>query len=158
MALRADSYGSVEEVRALTRHLLDGAGMFHATTRPTLEDVETMIDRWSAVLNIALAGRGVAVPVTNEIAELACAQWVVRQAAIEVELTQRGTGFNEFEDSRLVDLRMDSVAAVADQIAAGLIALSPSSGPTPAYQGISFTGTSVTLFTRGMFDIPGDSE
>ena len=85
MALRSDSYGSVEAVRALTRHLLDGAANYSATTRPTLVEVEGMIDRWSAVLNVALLDREVPIPVTvDSPARLVCDQWVIRQAAAEV--------------------------------------------------------------------------
>ena len=39
MALRNDSYGSVANVQALTRHLLDGAATFSNQTRPTLVEV-----------------------------------------------------------------------------------------------------------------------
>lgn len=92
MTLRDDSYGSVEEVRALTRHLLDGNLDFDDTTVPTLDDVERFIDRASAVLNVALAGQGFAVPVTVDAPVLACADWVVMHAAKMVELTQQGDG------------------------------------------------------------------
>lgn len=92
MTLRDDSYGSVEEVRALTRHLLDGNLDFDDTTVPTLDDVERFIDRASARLNVALAGQGFAVPVTADAPALACADWVVRRAAAMVELSQQGDG------------------------------------------------------------------
>lgn len=152
MALRADSYGSVEAVRALTRHLLDGAANYSATTRPTLVEVEGMIDRWSAVLNVALLDREVPIPVTvDSPARLVCDQWVIRQAAAEVELTQRGTGWNADENSRIHALRADAGVAVASSVAAalrqaGLLARGN------AYDGLSFTGTSVAVFARGQFD------
>ena len=152
MTLRADSYGSVEAVRALTRHLLDGAATFSATTRPTLAEVEGMIDRWSTVLNVDLINREVTVPVAADSpARLVCDQWVIRQAAAEVELTQRGTGWNADEGSRIQALRMDTGEAVASSVAAalrkaGLLAHGN------ARDGLSFTGTSVAVFTRGQFD------
>lgn len=92
MTLRDDSYGSVEEVRALTRHLLDGNLDFDDTTAPTLDDVERFIDRASGTLNTALAGQGFTVPVSQAQAVLACAEWVVMHAAKMVELTQMGDG------------------------------------------------------------------
>ena len=55
MALAADSYGSIAEVEALVRHLLDGASGFDGTTVPTLTDVESIVDRVSGVLNTALS-------------------------------------------------------------------------------------------------------
>lgn len=152
MSLRPDSYGSVEAVRALTRHLLDGAATFSATTRPTLTEVEDMIDRWSAVLNVALINREVTTPVAaDSLARLVCDQWVIRQAAAEVELTQRGTGWSADEGSRIQALQMDNAAAVAQSVAAalwqaGLLARGN------AHDGLSFTGTSVAVFTRGQFD------
>lgn len=153
MALRDDSYGSVAAVRALTRHLLDGAANYSDQTRPTLAEVEGMIDRWSAVLNAALLDLGVTVPVTAESpARLVCDQWVIRQAAAEVELTQRGTGWSGDEGSRIQALQMDGGVAVAVQVAAalrqaGLLARGN------VHDGLSFTGTSVAAFTRGQFDL-----
>ena len=166
MALRADSYGSVNDVRALTRHLLDGAIQFDEATRPTLGEVEDMIDRWSAILNMALVNREVSIPVTHEVAVQVCNQWVIRQAAAEVELTQRGTGWNENDDSRIVGLRMGIADEVADSIAAALRNL----GVTEtghAHSGLTFTGPPAQderpdsdnedyeqpLFTRRQFDL-----
>ena len=60
MTLRADSYGSTGEVKAFTRHLLDGQTAFNSTTRPTQADLDKFIDRTSGVLNIALASSGFA--------------------------------------------------------------------------------------------------
>ena len=139
MALRNDSYGSVAEVMALTRHLLDGAASFSAQTRPTLTEVESMIDRWSAVLNVALINREVTTPVSNDVARLVCDQWVIRQAAAEVELTQRGTGWNEEEGSRLRALRMDDGAAVAASVAEALRQLGILVEGA-AHEGLTFTG------------------
>lgn len=161
MSIREDSYGSVAAVAVLTRHLLDGAPMFNESTRPALAEIESMIDRWSAVLNMALRARGVAVPLTDDVATLAAAQWVIRQAAAEVELTQRGTGYSDEEGSRLAGLRMSDVDAVAGQIAAAL-RLGDDNVSTAA--GLTYTGltprlerwpdysTEQPLFRRGQFD------
>ena len=48
MAIGANSYGSVAEVQALTGKYLN-AGVFTASTRPTLTQVEKFIDNASAV-------------------------------------------------------------------------------------------------------------
>ena len=153
MALRADSYSSVDSVRALTRHLLDGAATFGPSTRPTLTDVEAMIDRWSAVLNVALVNREVPVPVTNAMARLVCDQWVTRQAAAEVELTQRGTGWNDDEGSRIAALRMTEAEGVADSVAAALRQVGDLNQGN-AHEGLSYTGADTEpMFTRRQFDL-----
>ncbi len=151
MTLRSDSYGTVAEVRALTRHLLDGAATFSSQTRPTLADVEQFIDRWSAVLNTALVGLDVIVPVENEIVALACSHWVVRQAAAEVELTQRGAGYSELESSRLAGAGLESVEVIAARVVRALAQLDGSAAPVVS-RGLIFTGTSVAVFARGQFD------
>lgn len=102
MAIRADSYSSVDEVIAFTRHLLDGQLSFNTTTRPTLANVEKFIDRASACINIALYSEGFtpAAVYANAVAKLTCDDWVTSMATKYVELTQRGTGYNANEGSR----------------------------------------------------------
>jgi len=58
MAIRADSFSSTSEVKAFTRHLLDGQSAFNSTTRPTATELEKFIDRASGVLNVAIARAG----------------------------------------------------------------------------------------------------
>lgn len=102
MAIRADSYSTVDEVVAFTRHLLDGNLSFNTTTRPTLANVEKFIDRASACVNIALYKEGFLPSgvYANAIAKLVCDDWVTMMATKYVELTQRGTGYNANEGSR----------------------------------------------------------
>ena len=100
MAIRADSYGSVNEVRAYTRHMLDGDQNFGANTRPSLPDVEKFIDRASGLLNVALNIEGLTTPVTNSTALMACDDWVVNHSAAFVEMTQRGAGYDGTENTR----------------------------------------------------------
>jgi len=80
MALGPNSYGSVAEVAALTLRYTD-SGSYNATTRPTLSQVETFLDRVSGVLNVLLAGAGFAIPVTQPDAKLALDDFAVDQAA-----------------------------------------------------------------------------
>lgn len=100
MTLRGDSYSSTSEVKAFTRHLLDGQTAFNSTTRPSATELEKFIDRASGALNVALAQAGLTTPVTNTTAKLSCDDWVTEQAARFVELTQRGAGFNGNENER----------------------------------------------------------
>ena len=170
MAIRADSYGSVAEVLAFTRHLLDGQSTFNSTTRPTLTEAEKFIDRASGALNTALSGGGFATPVTNSTAVLTLADWVVDRATIYTELTQRGTGFSGLEQSRIGDfLNLHAQAAeFVDSIALGLTYL----GVTKTHamhEGLTFTGfdkhsqradpdntnLEQPKFRRGLFDVPG---
>lgn len=100
MALAANSYGSVAEVLALTRHLMDGSATFDSQTRPTLTEVEKFIDRVSGILNTCLAAVGFAIPITQSDAALALADWVTSRAVMWVELTQRGAGYSDIEAGR----------------------------------------------------------
>lgn len=102
MAIRADSYSSTSEVKAFTRHLLDGQSAFNSTTRPNATELEKFIDRASGVLNSAIPaiGYSAAAVRANSTAKLACDDWVTAQAAMYVEMTQRGTGFGDGEGSR----------------------------------------------------------
>jgi hypothetical protein len=168
MTLRADSYGTVAEVRALTRHLLDGSETFDTETRPTIDDVETFIDRASGMLNAALASQGFTVPITNSTAMLACDEWVVTQSARAVELTQRGTGYSEAEGSRLAGFSQKSAMAWVKDMAAAFQGLGLSTSGNPAHEGLVYTGLNVYAdrsdatntsyeqpkFRRGQFDAP----
>lgn len=141
MAIRADSYGSVAEVLAFTRHLLDGELTFNTDTRPTLTEVEKFIDRASGQLNVALAGRGFSVPITNSIAILSCADWVVARTAEYVELTQRGVGYSDQEGSRTTAFRNlhKSAADFAKESEYGFKVLGVAVGRAKS-AGLAFTG------------------
>jgi len=165
MTIRADSYGSVEAVAALTRHLLDGAPMFNESTRPTLTEVEGFIDRWSAVLNVALLSNGTAAPVAHEMIKLTADQFVIRQAAAEVELTHRGAGWGDTENTRARALMMTDANATAAAIGAALQEVDATGAPGKASDGLSYTGFPATYdryaidagyeratFRRGQFD------
>ena len=119
MTVRADSYGSVVEVTAFTRHLLDGQTAFNSTTVPTKTEIEKFIDRTSSYMNIALRTNGFAAPVTNSTAVLMFDDWVVDKASMLTELTQRGAGFSETEASRTTSFRTiadDAMEFVSDNV------------------------------------------
>lgn len=164
MTIRADSYGHVAGVTALTRHLLDGAAAYSSQTRPTLAEVEGMIDRLSAMLNVALLAESVAVPLAHEMVRLAADQWVIRQAAAEVELTHRGAGWGEDENGRARALSASEVTTTA-RLLAGALRETAAAGTGKASDGLTYTGLTPhyerydldagyerSLFRRGQFD------
>jgi hypothetical protein len=82
MGVSANSYGSPDEVAALTQRFTDpNTHLFTPTTRPTLAQVEEFIDRVSGILNVLLAGQGFSIPITQSDARLALAQFVVTECA-----------------------------------------------------------------------------
>ncbi len=144
MAIRSDSYSSVDEVKGYTRHLLDGQSTFTTTTRPTLTEVEKFIDRSSALLNVALSAAGFtpAAIYANAVAKLACDDWVTMRAVKYVELTQRGTGYNADEGSRTAAFKNDT-AEFIEMMSDGFanLGIAQSAGNTSA--GLSFTAMTV---------------
>ena len=169
MAIRADSYGSRDEVTAYIRHLLDGQTSLNHLTRPTITEVEKFIDRASGILNMSFRNAGFAPSAitANSTAKLLADDWVVNRAAAMAELTQRGTGFDGKEGSRtagLLSLNGDADEYVKS-IALGLKREGIAVG-NPVHQGLTFTAfdkdsersdpDSTTLeqpkFKRGLFD------
>ena len=142
MAIRSDSYSSTAEIKAFTRHLLDGQTAFNSTTRPRVTELEKFIDKASGVLNLALSVGGFTPSAiyTNSTAKLACDDWVTNYAVRYVELTQRGTGYSEQDGSRSAAFKMakDATAFVKD-MALGFVNI----GVTQAVKksdGLQFTG------------------
>ena len=86
MALLANSYGSAENVAALVPRYGNSAGYFDHTTRPTLVQVETLMNQVSATLNSILATAGFAIPVTQSDAVLMLALWVDQETAALVPI------------------------------------------------------------------------
>lgn len=171
MAIRADSYSSTSEVKAFTRHLLDGQTSFNSTTRPSGTELEKFIDRASGVLNVSLAQVGFmpSAVVANSTAKLMCDDWVTNQAAKYVELTQRGTGYSDAEGSRIGAFK--GLYKSADEFV-GMNKLGMQRlGVTQAYKlsdGLQFTGLDAVvnrtdptdeslaqpMFTRNQFEFP----
>lgn len=169
MAIRGDSFSSVAEVVAFTRHLLDGQSTYNSTTRPTVTEVEKIVDRASGVLNSALANVGFSplAVYANSTAKLACDDWVAQESAKQVELAQRGTGYGGNEGSRVAAFNLKRVNAsdFIDSQKLGFVRL----GIAQNYKmsdGLAFTGldaqsvrtdpTDTSLeqpkFTRGQWD------
>jgi len=82
MTIGDNSYGTVAEVGALVPLYATATGTtFDATTRPTITQVEGMIDRVSGIVNVVLAEEGFDIPVTQADAKLALDDFVVMHVA-----------------------------------------------------------------------------
>lgn len=92
MAIRANSYGSVSEVAALTRRYTDD-GDYQIYTCPTLVEVEGFINRVSSIVNVLLAEAGFVIPVSQADAKLAIDEFVIAQV---VQLCHGANGAGPF--------------------------------------------------------------
>lgn len=166
-----NSYSSIGDVLAYTRHYLDGQTTFNSTTRPRLSEVTRFLNRASGYMNMALKNVGLAIPITQADAKAAIDDWVALRAAEYVEMTQRGTGYSDGEGSRLAAFR--GIAQDANEFAKTNRQAFIDLGVTvtrSAASGISFTAleavdqrndptdTSLVqpIFRRGLF-APGTS-
>lgn len=168
------SYSSLAEVTAFTRHLLDGQSSFNTTTRPTQTEAQKFIDRSSGVLNMALAGVGLTIPIVQVDARMACDDFVTMYSAGYVELTQRGAGANEGENARYNTFfrgiyKSAAEFAMANRLGFINLGVGVTVGKS---RGLSFTGQTVQadrvdrtdtaleqpLFQRHQFNDPGISE
>jgi hypothetical protein len=141
MAIRSDSYSSTAEVKAFTRHLLDGQTAFNSTTRPRLPELEKFIDRASGVLNVAIAQAGFSPQAVyaNSTAKLLCDDFVTNYAVRYVELTQRGTGYGEGEGSRTAAFITDKAHEFIKMNSLGIVQLGITQGIKKS-DGLIFTG------------------
>jgi len=147
MAIRADSYSSVVGVLALTRHLLEGDGTtFNTTTRPTITEVEGLIDEASGLLNLSLRKYGFAPSAVygNTTTKLACDMWVRGKTVKMVELSHPTQGFGGDNEAR-VDM-LDGLFGSADKFVATSVLGFKRAGiavADPASQGLVLTGTTL---------------
>lgn len=170
MALRSDSYGSVAEVTALTRHMLRGESAFNSTTSPSATEVEKFIDRVSGTFNVAAKERGLTTPIANTTAKLDIDGFVIGKVCEVVELVIRGAGNRAKEGTSrfapLSGLSKDAKQFVENH-SLGWIRL----GVSESYRmsdGLAFTGQTAKAdradpddtaleqpkFDRGRFDNP----
>jgi hypothetical protein len=135
MAIGAHSYGSVAEVAALTPRYTN-AGSYDATSQPTLTQVEKLIDRVSASVNVILAQMGFAVPVTQADVKLMLDDFVVEQV---VQLCHSAHGAGPFAPSS-EQLRVRSAFRVITDEARAFIEASATGienlGATRTYGGV----------------------
>jgi|GEM_PF-1240266 hypothetical protein len=80
MPLATNAYGAVSDVAALTSRFTNN-GIYDASTRPTISQVETWINRVSSTLNILLAEQGFQIPITQADCVLTLALFVSTQVA-----------------------------------------------------------------------------
>jgi hypothetical protein len=71
MSVGTNSYGSAAGVGALVPRYAGSTGGFDTTTRPTLAQVEALIDQVSSLINMILSKEGFAIPVVQADAKLA---------------------------------------------------------------------------------------
>lgn len=114
MTLLANSYGSPENVAALVPRYGNSTGHFDHTTRPTLVQVETLMNQVSATLNSILATAGFDIPMTQSDAVLMLALWVDQETAALCEgINGSGrfgpmAGTNQDNRGRWVVIRQDA--------------------------------------------------
>lgn len=116
MAIGANSYGSVAEVEALAPRYTN-SGVYDATTRPTLIQVEKFIDRVSGMFNLLLAEEGFDIPVVNADAKLVCDEFVIEQV---VQLCHGANGSGPFAPGS-ERLRNRTAFAIISSEAAGFV-------------------------------------
>lgn len=79
------TYSSLTEIAALVPRYANRSGTFDDSTRPPVEEVVTLIDQVSAILDSILATEGFAVPVTDTEAKRTIDFWVRQEIAAVVE-------------------------------------------------------------------------
>jgi hypothetical protein len=139
MAIRGDSYSTIAEVEAMTKHLLDGEATFNSETRPTKTEVEKFIDRASGVLNNAFGSAGYAPAnvTANSTAKLVADEWVTSRAVEWVESTQRGAGFSH-DDNPRGGLSSDMAHEAVMQMRLGFARMGLTVSD-PVHQGLTYT-------------------
>jgi hypothetical protein len=113
MTIDANSYGSVDGVAALTKRFTNN-GSFDTTTTPTLTHVEGFIDAVSATLNMALAGEGFAIPVSQATAKAALDSVVVEAAS---DLVQAANSTGRFFTEKALERGVSPLRAVRRELA-----------------------------------------
>lgn len=84
-------YGTLAEVAALNRFMLEGRDNWDNFTRPTSAEVNKFLDRASGALNVALNGSGFSTPVaTPTTAKLMLDDWVVSKVSQVVRMSHIG--------------------------------------------------------------------
>lgn len=85
MATLTNSYGTTASIASLVPRYAGSGSDFTTTTKPTLLQVESWIDKISSLLNVILADHGFAVPITQSDAILSCATFVEEEVAGIIE-------------------------------------------------------------------------
>jgi len=126
MAIGDNSYGSVAEVEALTTAYTTD-GNYTTGTRPTQSQVETFIDRISAILNVILAGLGFEIPIAQADVVLMLAEFVTDHAAYLCHGTNRAgpyaPGSEQLRGRSPFEIIRKEAEAFLEKHASGLAAL-----------------------------------
>lgn len=156
MAIGANSYGSTGDVagRSPGPYVDASTHLFTTSTNPTLATVETYIDEISAVMNVALAGAGFAIPVTQADAKKAIASCTNDLAA---DMASASNSAGRFFTERALNGGLSVMAQIrkdikqwVDDNAFGLAALGATRTSSEFSIGYS-SADYVPLFTRDQF-------
>jgi hypothetical protein len=85
MAIGANSYGDAKEVAALVPRYAGTSKAFDDTTTPQLDQVESIIDQVSGLLNVVLQQYGFTVPVSQADAKLSLDLFTNEETAVVIE-------------------------------------------------------------------------
>jgi hypothetical protein len=114
MTTGANSYGTAAQVAALAiRYTTSGA--FTTTSNPTLVTVEGWIDQVSANLNVALAGAGFAIPITQPDAKAALGSVVVEAVA---DLCHAANSAGRFYTERALERGVSPMRVIRQEMSA----------------------------------------
>jgi hypothetical protein len=114
MAVGANSYGTAAQVAAFTRRYTN-AGTYDVSTNPTLAQVETWINQISGTINVLLAEKGFAVPVTQADAKLSLESLVVTSVS---DLCHSANGAGRFFTDRALERGVSPNSVISREIAA----------------------------------------
>jgi hypothetical protein len=88
MAIGANSYGDTGEIAALVPRYANRVTAFDVDTRPTLAQVESLVDQVSAVVNSMLSQAGFSVPISQADAKLMLDYFVNEELAAIAEIVE----------------------------------------------------------------------
>lgn len=116
------SYGTAAHVAALVP-VYTTSSVFSTATNPTLANVVSWIDQISALLNIALAGSGFTIPVTNADAVLILQAWVEQAAA---DLCAYANSAGRFFTEKALERGISPMASIRREVNDWIVSITPS--------------------------------
>jgi hypothetical protein len=145
MAIGANSYGDTGEIAALVPRYANRVTAFDVDTRPTLAQVESLVDQVSAVVNSMLSQAGFSVPISQADAKLMLDYFVNEELAAIAEGINGSGRFGPSVKRKGASGRfaviVEDVQAFIDAHAVGIERLGAERSSDPV-SGISFRDTS----------------
>lgn len=115
MAVGANSYGTADNVAAITLRYTAGGLYNQYGTNPKLSTVESWIDQISATLNVALAAAGFRIPITQADAVLALTGVVVPAVA---DLCHAANSAGRFFTDRALERGVSPMVTIRKELSA----------------------------------------